>query len=232
MGSVILFRKEESSTVDSSHATESPGAASLHESFGHFLTNAGLIDEQVLDRAGRAAKTTGERLDRVLIKLGLLSETEVTAALAKFLGLSLVAAADLPLQPVLSDTIGSAFIRRNKVLPLGVENDALRVGVVDPFATEPLRAVAYLVDLELAVHVFSPTQFEKTLATLYPDSAPSLDSSDRGSADGNELDVQRLKDLASEAPTIRLVNQIVADAVEGRASDIHIEPTVDALLVR
>ena len=88
------------------------------ETFGRFLADTGLIDEQVLDRAKRAAKTT--------------------VALAKFLGLSL--ATDFPLQAVLPELIAVEFIRRNKILPLGTSKETLRVGVVDPFASETLRS--------------------------------------------------------------------------------------------
>jgi general secretion pathway protein E len=207
--------------------------SALQSEFGHFLIGTNLIDEQVLDRADRASRTTGERLDRVLTKLGLISENDLTAALCTYLGIDAITPSEIPVAPVLADIIGMDFVRHNKILPLAVETTKLKVGVVDPFADEPLRALAYLVDLEVAVSLFTPTQFEKVFEALYPASASGRSSSAHGSEDdGNEFDVQRLRDLASEAPTIKLVNQIIGEAVETGSSDIHIEPTVDAVLVR
>jgi general secretion pathway protein E len=91
--------------------------------------------------------------------------------------------------------------------------------------------MAYLTGRAVKVRIFVPADFDKTFDGLYK-SQTSAGRATRGGEDASELDVQRLRDMASEAPVIRLVNQIIADAVEGRASDIHIEPNVDSVLVR
>jgi general secretion pathway protein E len=117
------------------------------------------------------------------------------------------------------------------VLPLFLGDNALVAGVTDPFNDEPLRALAYLIGRPVSVSLFMPADFDKAYQALYaPHEAP--DGHPVSAGEASEIDVQRLRDMASEAPTIRLVNQIIHDAVETRASDIHIEPTGDSVLVR
>jgi general secretion pathway protein E len=118
-------------------------------------------------------------------------------------------------------------------LPLAASSNHLAVGVTDPFADEPIRAISFLTERAVTIRLFTPADFEKAFKTLY--AAGERDGASSNAAagiDASEIDVQRLRDLASEAPVIRLVNQIIASAVEAAASDIHIEPTVDLVSVR
>jgi len=204
----------------------------FEKSFGRFLTDERIIDHIVLERAVSAARKTGERLDRVLTKLGLVAETNLAAALSSFLSLALARSADVPLERILPEVIEPDFVRRNRVLPLALENGKLAVGVTDPLNSEPVNALAYLTDLSVEVRIFTPAEFEKAFDALYSVRANDVGASSLGGAEASELDVQRLRDIASEAPVIRLVNQIVASAVEAHASDIHIEPNVDQVLIR
>jgi general secretion pathway protein E len=203
----------------------------ITDGLGAFLLDEEIVDPAVLDRAQRAARTTGERLDQVLTKLGLVSETDLAAALSKYLSLPLATASVIPAEPILPDLIDGDFVRRNRVIPLAINENRLTIGVVDPFHDEPIRALAYLTGMSVIAHIFVAGDYEKAFAAVYgkPDSASAQS---QGSAEASEIDVQRLRDLASEAPTIRLVNQIIDNAVELKASDIHIEPNVDTVLVR
>jgi general secretion pathway protein E len=114
-----------------------PGFA---QSFGAYLIEQKAIEPAAIERAFRAAQTTGERFDHVLTKLGLVSELDVAVALSKYLSIPLVTPAQMPTEPILPGVIDESFVRRNRVLPLAVSDDRLVVGVVDPFNDEPLRA--------------------------------------------------------------------------------------------
>jgi general secretion pathway protein E len=203
------------------------------ESFSLFLADHKVCERSVLDRAQRAARTTGERFDHVLTKLGLVSEFDLAAALANYLAMPLVLPTQIPAEPVLAEIIDPTFVRRAKVMPLAVDGQRITVGVIDPFNDEPLRALAFLTKRPVLASLFRPAEFEQAFTSVYLASTDqSSVTAEGGSAEASELDVQRLRDIASEAPIIRLVNQIVAHAVEIRASDIHIEPTADVVLVR
>lgn len=201
------------------------------DAFGAFLLEGKKLDSQALERARRAAVSTGDRIDRVLGKLGLLSDTDLALSLAAFLKIPIANLSSIPQAPVLPTIIDADFVRFNKVLPLRIEGSSLEVGTTDPLVDEPLRALTYATDLTISVQLFLPADFDRAVDAVYGGTR-SDSTAEVGGADASEHDLQRLRDLASEAPTIRLVNQIITEAVEQRASDIHVEPTADAVLVR
>jgi general secretion pathway protein E len=135
---------------------------------------------------------------------------------------------------VLEEQLPLGFLRRNGLLPIELTPDALVIATTDPFHVEALTAVAYLVDRPVAPHLISQQDFANALKRLYE--AQEEHGAPREQAPAeifvSDDDVQRLRDVASEAPIIRLVNRIMTTAVLQRASDIHVEPTIDSLRVR
>src|SRR5215470_4801132 len=220
---------EASPTVESQTAEQEDFATA----FGRRLIEANLLDTASLDRARRAAVTTGERFDHVLAKLGLVPEASLLEALACHLGTNVASARDMPAAPVLPEIIRPQFIRSRQVLPVAAEDGRLAVAVVDPFDHEPLQALAYLTGRSVSMLLISADDFAHAIPTLYGDRGKTgQDRFDLRVDEASEADVQRLRDIANEAPFIRLVNQIIADAVEDKSSDIHIEPGVDGVAVR
>jgi general secretion pathway protein E len=225
-------------------STHAPGIAMLEprrddragdftSEFSALLVEQLLLERAAMDRALHAAQSTGERLDQVLTKLGLVSEADVARMLSRYLGVPLVTAAQIPAEPVLAEVADAGFVRRSKVMPLKLDDERLTVGVVDPFNDEPIRALAYLTGKQVVPCIFVTADYEKAFGAVYETAdAEARSLGAPGQAEASETDVQRLRDMASEAPTIRLVNQIITSAVELRASDIHIEPTADTVLVR
>ena len=218
--------------TDGSNTARDVHAPGFAEAFGSFLAEQSIVERSVLERARRAAHTTGERFDHVLTKLGLVSEGDLAVSLSKYLSIPLATPALVPAAPVITDRVGGDFVRRNRVMPLAIADGRLSVGVTDPFNDEPIRALAFLTNREVVTYIFVPADFDKAFDALYVAATEGDALAVQGGADASEVDVQRLRDMASEAPTIRLVNQIIAQAVETRASDIHVEPNVDAVLVR
>ena len=203
------------------------------EAFGRRLIEANLLDAGSLDRARRAAATTGERFDHVLAKLGLVPDAALLEALACHLGTGIATARDMPTAPVLPEIIRPQFVRSRQVLPLAAEDGRLAVAAVDPFDDEPRQALAYLTGRDISMLLISVGDFSRAAQTLYGERGPSRqDSLDPRVEEASETDVQRLRDIANEAPVIRLVNQLIADAVEAKSSDIHVEPGVDGVAVR
>ena len=211
-----------------------PHSALSAENFGPFLLSQHLLDASSIARAERAAATAGDRFDLVLAKLGIMSETDLAACLARYLGLPLYTPGDEPLQPLLTDRLPPAFVIQNRVLPVRLEADTLTLAVVDPFDQMPLDSIRFVVDHAIRHAIITQADFERAAAALYGDqgSTEARKMPAHGSEDTSEHDLQRLRDSASEAPVIRLVNQIISAAVDARASDIYIEPTGNALAVR
>jgi len=153
--------------------------------------------------------------------------------LACHLGTGIATARDLPTAPVLPEIIRPQFVRSRQVLPLAAEDDRLAVAAVDPFDDEPRQALAYLTGRSVSMLLISAGDFAHAVQTLYGERGQTgQDRFDPRVDEASETDVERLRDIANEAPFIRLVNQIIADAVDDKSSDIHIEPGVDGVAVR
>lgn len=201
------------------------------------LIERGLIDQRALERARRGAAETGGRFDQVLTQLGLVSERVLAEALAELVGAPLVTATDYPDAPLFPDQLKPRFLRRSRTLPIAAENGRVVLAMADPLDSFTHAAVAEVLGWPVAVAVAVPIELDAAFERLYPDAA-DRDSGDtrlgdvEAEAEPVEGDAERLRDLASEEPVIRLVNQLIARAVETRASDIHLEPFPDRLRVR
>jgi general secretion pathway protein E len=191
-------------------------------------------DGRTLDRARRVAAETGQRLDAVLIQLGLVSERGLADAYGALLGLPVTAAERYNLdEPLFPDQLHARFLRSARALPIAMEGAALVLAAADPLDDFTPAAVAAATGRTVRREIAVPIELEAALNRLYPETDVS-GTTDEQAGDGDKLedDAERLKDLASEAPVIRLVNQMITRAVETQASDIHIEPFEDRLRVR
>ena len=217
---------------------EGAGAAdNLLERLGTSLIGAGFIDQRSLERARRGAAETGGRLDRVLTQLGLVSERVLAETWAKLFNAPLATAADYPETPFFADRLKGKFLSRARALPIRVADDRVVLAMVDPMDSFTPAAVAAALDQPVEIAIAVPIELDAALERLYAASGGAEDKDaaldDLGTAsEPVEEDAERLKDLASEAPIIRLVNQLIARAVETRASDVHLEPFPDRLRVR
>ncbi len=183
-------------------------------------------------RARRLSEDAGDPLLRMLVRLGLVSERDMAQAMSDVLDLPLVDAALFPNEPVAEAQFTLRFLKDAKVLPLA-ENDAeIQVAIADAADPYVLGAVAMAADRPVRAAVALPSEIELALARLYEKPDETAEEADSDFGDFDEEDIEHLKDLASEAPVIRMVNQLIQKAVESRASDIHIEPFVDQLKVR
>ena len=109
------------------------------EAFSRRLIEANLLDAGSLDRARRAAATTGERFDHVIAKLGLVPDAALLGALAGHFGTTVATARDMPTAPVLPESIRSQFVRSRRILPLGVEDSASLLQSSIHSTTSPCR---------------------------------------------------------------------------------------------
>ncbi len=203
---------------------------------GPALIDGGAIDQRTLDRARRVAGETGGRLDRVLTQLGLVSERGLAEAWSQLLGAPLATAADYPDGALFVDRLQAKFLRRAHALPIAAGDDRATLAMADPLDVFTRNAIAAALSRPVAVAVAVPIELEAAFDRLYSepgnaDAEPSLDEV-VADAEPAEEDAERLKDLASEAPVIRLVNQLIARAVETHASDVHLEPFPDRMRVR
>jgi general secretion pathway protein E len=214
-----------------------PKDPAFAQAFADLLVGEGLADAAAISRARRAAEAASDRLDFVLVKLGLISESDLCIAYAAYCHLPLIGPGDVPAKPVLADRLKLSFLKTNRVLPISLDDNSLLIATADPFVDEVAKAISYLLDVQVRLAVITPAEIERAFRTIYQDAGRETRTDEEEvaalvSGDGSEFDIERLRDIANEAPVIRLVNQMIARAVERGASDIHIEPGRDAVAVR
>jgi general secretion pathway protein E len=199
------------------------------------LIAAGKLDTAAADRAFRLQANGHDRLEQILTTLGLVHEQDVARAVAAELQLPLVGPADYPDTPVI-DTASPKFLRQVRVLPLANTDDVVVLAMADPLDAASIRSFELLSGKPVSVRVATPSDLDFAYERIYGSERATLgeiiDDSEDGSDEAVEEDAGRLHDMASEAPVIRLVNLLIARAVEGRASDVHFEPFQDRLIVR
>jgi general secretion pathway protein E len=187
-----------------------------------------LAPAETLARAQLVQGETGEPLDTVLTRLGLVSERALAAAIADAAGLRIASQADFPAEPVAAERLSPRFLRDVRAVPLKETAGGVEVAFVDPLAPYPREAMAFALQRHVVPVVARSGDMEAALDRLYPDESALV--GEAGGAD--EADVERLRDLSSDAPVVRAVNALIGRAAEAHASDIHIEPTEDVLKIR
>ncbi|MFA5123504.1 GspE/PulE family protein [Zavarzinia sp.] len=205
------------------------GAGEQAADLAGLLLARGVLPAETLARARTVEAETRESLGLVLTRLGLLSEESLAATLAEALGLPLAEPSHFPAAPVLAERLGARFLRRVGAVPLAEAGDTLDVAFADPLDAFARTAIAFAAERVLRPHVARAGDVEAALDRLY--GAAEGDGA-AGSEGADDADLERLRDLASDAPVVRLVNGLIARAVEAGASDIHLEPAEDGLKQR
>jgi general secretion pathway protein E len=219
-----------------SHPTAQDAVEALAK-LGPALIESGAIDQRTLERARRVAAETDRRLDRVLTQLGLVSERGLAEAFSRLLGAPIAAVSDYPDDALFIDRLHAKFLRRAHALPIAAGEERATLAMADPLDVFTRNAVAAAIGRPITVAVAVPIELEAAFNRLYAepgagDAGEAEFDAVTADAEPAEEDAERLKDLASEAPVIRLVNQLIARAVETHASDVHLEPFPDRMRVR
>jgi general secretion pathway protein E len=193
------------------------------------VIDRGLASADAMARARLVQSETGEPLDAVLTRLGMVSENDLAEAIAGATGLPRAEREDYPQAPVAADRISPRFLREAKAVLLGETDAEVAVAFADPTNGYALEALGFALGRPIRARVGRVGDIDAALDRLY---GPLQQADGEVDAAADEADLERLKDLASDAPVIRAVNALITRAAEARASDIHLEPTEDALRVR
>ncbi len=202
------------------------------------LAHARLKEPDLL-RARRLQEETGGSLLDLMGRLGLVSERDHAEACAEVMGLGLLALKDVPDVPpeAAPDTpvLSPRFLKQFHVCVLGQSDGRLDLWMADPFDAYAIDAVQLATGEDVRPWVGLRSEIDDLIERWYGQGRSAMgtivENAD-GEGSGDVDDVEHLRDLASEAPVIRLVNLVIQRAVELRASDIHIEPFESRLKVR
>ena len=188
--------------------------------------------EQALLANGNNRNSVGP----LLVRLGLVSDKDLAAAYAKRYDLPVLEEDELPDTPVANETLPFRFLKSAHVAPIDETADHICIAVCDPEDDFAVKAIEMACGKPAAVKLATLTQVEHTLDKLYGGGRTAMEGivddiqAEDGAVPVDSAD--RLRDMAAEAPVIRLVNLIMNKAVASRASDIHIEPFENQLQVR
>ena len=218
------------STDTLSLPSESTLAEPAAPRLGEYLVQSGKLGLRDLERALAAQQEMGSLLGRVLVQLGLVSESDVAHALAKLLHVPLLAADDFPEMLPEVEGLMQDFLVAHRVVPIRQTEQTLEVAMAVPQDAFLRKALKLATGLDIHAALATDADIEKALAASNEADQEGESGLDLESDSGDF--VEHLKDLASEAPVIRLVTAIISRVIELRASDIHLEPFDDGLHVR
>ncbi|MBS1826402.1 MAG: Flp pilus assembly complex ATPase component TadA, partial [Acidobacteria bacterium] len=189
---------------------------------GERLIARKLISQEELDRGLEIQKERGEKIGKILLDLGFLSARDLLQVLSEQLEVPLVAIDGPPLITPETEALAPRFLRQVRALPVGLNDSALRLAMADPLDVETIHAIESVTGLKVQPLLANEQEIADAIDKYMGERART--ESEAEAVGASEEDLEHLRDMASEAPVIRLVNSMIGQAVEKRASDIHVEP--------
>jgi general secretion pathway protein E len=208
------------------------------EILGDILLQGGLVVQEDLLRAKTSARESGNPLWRELILLGMVDEEEMIRIMGDLMKIEPMRADQYPTVPVQVNGLSIKFMRQARFIPVERRDDTLVVAMSDPDDFYIPEAIEQASSLKVECRMGRRQDIEEAIERLYGSGASTMERivGDLGLVDEDAVvdpeDVEHLRDMASEAPVIRLVNLVITRAMVARASDIHIEPFENSLKVR
>ena len=204
---------------------------------GEILVAEGLTSPDAVERALARQRTTGELIGQALVALGVVTQDEVLRALATQQDLPFLSRDEMPSALPVLKNLSAKYLRTYAVCPVSVEGGLMTVATSDPRNPVVMDDLRQTTGLSVKLVISSPEAITEAIDRTYDGANASalqrivegMDD-DRG-GEGDE-DVSHLRDMAFEAPVVRLVNLLVENAITAEASDIHIEPFEDTLRIR
>ena len=225
----------ETQAIDNTENQAEPIVLSFEDKLCQYMIDNGRLKEEDLGKGKRLfAETLSTSLVPLLVRLGLASERDVANSLSEIMNIDRIVEKDYPETVTIQTEFPTRFMRENLFVPISEDEDTINVIMVYPSDEFTVKAIKMASQKELTVKIGLPSEVENAIEKLFGGGRSAMGQIVEGLSDesGDEDDVDHLRDLASEAPVIRLVNIIMQRAVEARASDIHVEPFENRLKVR
>lgn len=189
---------------------------------GEMLIARQQITEEDLERALELQKERGEKLGKILVDLGFIAQRDVLSALSEQISVPIVVIEGPPAVSPETEKLSPRFLRQFRCLPVALQDSTVTLAMADPLDFETIAAVRAFTGLRVLPALAHEQEIIDAVDRYYGE------STDKATFEGDDAEMsenlEHLRDMASEAPVIRTVNAMIAQAVEKRASDIHIEP--------
>lgn len=227
-------------------APQQPQRAGKRRLIGELLIEHGLLTEQQLNDALEIQRTSNEIVGRIMISLGFVTEMDVLKMHALQLGVPFVDLSRVKIVPAIAKSLQPHVAQRHKVIPISKDKRKIVLAMVNPLNVFAIDEVKLTTGLEVVPVLAQEEQLLTAVHANYgvdESTARAIESLQKMGIDPNsvehiddtedeDISVSHAKELIEDSPMIKLVNAIIVQAIDMRASDIHIEPQRDELRVR
>jgi type IV pilus assembly protein PilB len=208
----------------------------MSQRLGDLLVKEKVITTEQLDQAIKMQKETGARLGAALVKLGFLSDEDVTNFLSRQYGVPAINLSYFEIDPAVVKLIPHETAKRYQILPLSRVGASLTIAMVDPTNVFAMDDIKFMTGFNIEPVVASESAImegiDKAYGSTQQDDLEAVMASvnEMGETDvelqaeEEQMGIDQLEKVADEAPIVKLVNIILTDAVKRGASDIHVEP--------
>jgi general secretion pathway protein E len=195
------------------------------------LIERGKITAEDLESALGLQRERGDKLGKILVDMGVIAQRDLLATLSAQLGAPLAELDQPPPAAPEIEGLTQRFLRQCRAIPVSLADSTLTIAMADPLDFETVAALRAYSGLEVRTALATEQEILDAIDKYYGEPG-TTGATTEGEDEQAAADLEHLRDMASEAPVIRLVNAMIADALEKRSSDIHIEPFEKDFLVR
>lgn len=201
---------------------------------GTVLLERGLISKAQLEHAIAEQRESGERLDHVLVRLGIVTREQVLQAIGDQFHMPVVDLACIEVEPKVLGTLPAKLVYKQNCVPISRSNGSLTVATSDPFELSVLDELRLLTGCSIELVLADEEELHKFIRANYGVGGDTLDEMSAGLSDDTAADIEAADEIeqAQEASVIKLVNDLLIEAITERATDVHIEPYERVLIVR
>ncbi|MHC4609765.1 MAG: GspE/PulE family protein [Planctomycetota bacterium] len=205
-------------------------------SLGEILLQREKITAEQLEEARNARKGPHDRIERILVQRGFVKERDVLEIIGEQLSIPVVDLSNIEIDPELLKLIPPKVVHRYRLIPIGKHNGTIRIATANAFDLYAFDELRMLTGTKVEPVLASEAEIQQAINRFYGVGGQTIDDMITGSeievvSDVEEQDAD-LIEQAQEATVVKLVNEILVEAIRDRASDVHIEPYEDKLRIR
>lgn len=209
---------------------------------GQILVDLGYMNEdQLWDVLEEQKQAPGEVIGRVAVRMGLVTEAQLSEALAEQWGMQVVNLKETTITPKVLELVPETMASIYKIMPVTLKNNVLTVAMADPQNIAALDDLRNFLGYDVRGAVSNPADIQAAIERYYADKQESIEDVINSLDDDEELDESRMKrgydlasleEMADAAPIRKLLNMVLLLAIKDQASDIHFEPFEDEFKIR
>ena len=206
-----------------------------------FLLDSELVSKADLEKAEKESKTSGKKIDDILLAQKKVSEADIARVKAYILGIPFVNLEGGKIDPKVLEIIPEPIAKKNNIVAFKKSGQSLEVAMLDPEDLETIEFIKKKADLKILPRLTSVASIKHVLAQYQKSLEAEFGDIIKGESGalaqvakdaGIPVDAEELKKIAEDLPIIRIVDTLIRHAILGRASDVHIEPMEKEVLVR